>query len=217
MRVARTRPPTRPAIRLCAAPPLDPPFDDEPASSTWLRAAETQLTLALPTRPAGRSHRPIQLRHRGEPGTPGRDRSGSDPACGPQGRDGEPTSGPLPSDGPPTASPEARQAARRFLITCLEILNGYRPVAQIRPMISPVHRSEIIEELIGATGRLPTGERPGRRTARLLEIRRLRVCEPRSGVAEAAAALGCADRTFALPFRLERRRGSWVGTAVKLL
>jgi hypothetical protein len=253
MRVARTRPPIRPAVRLRAAPPLDPPFDDEPASSVWLRDPGTQLTLSLPTRPAGRRRRPVPVGRRGGPGgadgppgpcgtdgplgvgaadwPPGMGGAdgpfraggaagseGTAGAGGPGGGDAEHGPAALPPGALATASPEARQAARRFLGTCLEILNGYRPVAQIRPLASPAHATEIIEQLTAAVARAAAPRHPAARTARgFVRLRRMRVCEPRPGVAEAAAALGVDDRTWALPFRLERRRGGWVGTEVRLL
>jgi hypothetical protein len=46
-------------------------------------------------------------------------------------------------------------------------------------------------------------------------LRRLRVCEPRRGVAEAAAVLHANGRAWALAVRLEQRRGRWLCTAVR--
>jgi hypothetical protein len=48
-------------------------------------------------------------------------------------------------------------------------------------------------------------------------LRHLRVCEPRAGVAEGAAALALFGRTWALAFRLEHKRGRWHCAAVRLV
>jgi hypothetical protein len=116
-----------------------------------------------------------------------------------------------------SASAEAEQAARRYLAICLEILNGYRPAAQIRPLSSPVDAAAIIEQLTVDIRRLRPPRRPAGRAPATVRLRRLRVCEPRLGVVEAAAVLGAAARTWAMAFRLERRHGSWVATTARLL
>jgi hypothetical protein len=217
MRPSRTRSSVRPAVRLRAAPPLDPPFDDESAASFWSRHPPGQLTLDLPARPAGRVRRPLPVGPRGGAST-GPDRaggaSGRDAAVRPDGGTG---SAPLPPGALAGASPEARQAAKRFLGTCLEILNGYRPAAQIRPLTSPVDATTIIEQLTAAVARLAARRSPRNRRSGAVRLRLLRVCEPCAGVVEAAAVLGTDDRTWAMVFRLERRQGSWVGTETLLL
>jgi hypothetical protein len=204
MPAVRTRPPARPAVRLRAVPPLDPPFDDELAGPAWPAGLDGQLALpladlALPIgapRPDGWG-RPGPVR---APGTPI----------------------PLPPEALATASAEARQAARRFLHTCLEIFNGYRPAAHVRPLSAPADATAITEQLVAATRRLTDG-RPGARqrggspAGPSVRPRLLRVCEPRPGVAEAAAAIGAAGQTWAMAFRLERRRGHWFGTVAQLL
>lgn len=62
--------------------------------------------------------------------------------------------------------------------------------------------------------------RPGQGHRRVLPadvvwLRQLFVCEPRNGVAEAAAVLSTAGRTWALAVRLESRRGRWLCTAAR--
>ncbi len=194
-----TRPPVRPAVRLRAAPPLDPPFDDELLAAGWL-GGEEQVTLPeIRTAAAGR-RRP-------------------DPR-GPRPRSAAPGPAPIPPEALATATPEARRAANRFTGTCLEIINGYRPVAHIRPLVSPGDASTISEQLANGVRRMTGPHRRNTRvapTSNQVRLRRLRVCEPRSGVAEAAAALDSAGRTWAIAFRLEHRRGSWVGTALQVL
>ncbi|HEY0696576.1 MAG TPA: hypothetical protein VGD43_02065, partial [Micromonospora sp.] len=129
MNTVRRRSRPRPAVRLRAVPPLDPPCDDEVPPAAWSTGVGGQLALDLSGRgrPVGtpsRSRHPLGPPNRVDPTGPG----GAD---GPA-RPGEP--GPLPPGAFATATPEARQAAHRFLTTCLEIFNGYRPVAHIRPV-----------------------------------------------------------------------------------
>jgi hypothetical protein len=220
MPAVRTRPGVRPSIRLRAVPPLDPPFDDEPALATWPPPSVDQLVLDLWARRQGTGRSgPVRTRagdaRRADPATgvttaaPG--------AGGPAGDRPAPCDSGLPPAALATASPEAKQAAHRFLGRCLEILNGYRPVGHIRPLSAPADAVGVMER-IGAAGRRLTvpAARP-RRPVAPIRLRVLRVCEPRPGVAEIAAVLGRADRAWALTLRLERRRGNWVATAAQLL
>ncbi|RKR90351.1 hypothetical protein BDK92_4721 [Micromonospora pisi] len=208
----RTRPPTRPAVRLRAVPPLDPPFDDELPGLHWPTGLDGQLALPLP---APTRVRVAVARTTG----PGR--------AGQQGPARPPHSPvlPLPPESLVTASDEARQAARRFLSFCLEIFNGYRPAAQVRSLSAVAEAVAITEQLVTATRRLST-QRPGRTVSRprdpatsenQLRVRRLRVCEPRTGVAEAAAVLAAEGRCWAMAFRLERQRGNWLATVTRVL
>ncbi|MFY1690245.1 Rv3235 family protein [Plantactinospora sp. WMMB782] len=122
----------------------------------------------------------------------------------------------LAADAVAGATPEAKRAAKRFLDTCLEIVNGYRPAGHVRALASPPDAAGMVAQLASATSRVSGRRRPGQ-PVRTVQLRRLRVCEPRPGVVEAAAAVGVAGRTWAMAFRIERRRGSWVGTSVALL
>lgn len=247
MPLARTRPPVRPTVRLRPVPPLDPPFDDEYVPETWVgrpavadptepavRAdrwpsdAEFPAPIRVP-RPAAAST--IRARSSAPPGDLGPGPATAPPRpTGPRrvprqagGLPEERSAGPsTPSGGPPApggfadATPEAILAAGRFLGTCLEIVNGYRPARHVRSLVSPIDAADIIEQLDSATTRISGHRRPGQ-PARTARLRRLRVCEPRPGVVEAAAVVGVAGRTWAVAFRLERRRGSWVGVSVQLL
>lgn len=194
--VSATQP--RPAVRLRAAPPHDPPFEDELQPETFI-AGDRQLVLEFtPTdRPAAKARTP--------------------PAGNPQA---------LPPYPVVAASPEARQAAKRFLGLCLEIFNGYRPAGHVRALSSPPDADLIIEQVRVAGERMAVARRAAApaRPARAatqpggqVRLRLLRVCEPRPGVAEAAASLGTAGRTWAIAFRLERRRGTWVATTARVL
>ncbi|WP_377569804.1 Rv3235 family protein [Micromonospora sonneratiae] len=175
-------------MRLRAIPPLDPPFDDESSPSVWPPVPYGQLMFEL---------------------TPGR---GRNDRTRPPGRPPA-----LPPGGLVTASPEAKRAMHRFLNTCLEILNGYRPAAQIRPLTSPVNTKEIVAQLAAGIERLTPARRTTGRPADPVRIRRVRLCEPRTGVVEAAAVLDTPARSWAMAFRLERLGGNWVGTVAQLL
>lgn len=191
---------TRPAVRLRPVPAFDPPYEDEVAPEAW----GAQLARHLDGRRRRRIRPPIPI-----PGvTP------LAPAA--------PAAGPVPTL-PPPASPDAKRAARQFLDTCLEIFNGYRPVGHIRPRAVPASAEPVIEQLaagVDRTERLRRGQRPAppvRTQGALVRLRRLHVCEPRAGVAEVAAVLGHVGRAWALAFRLERRRGTWLCTAVRVV
>ncbi|MDQ7904854.1 Rv3235 family protein [Phytohabitans sp. ZYX-F-186] len=193
----------RPAIRLRPAPALDPPFDDETAPQLW-----DQLPLQLDGATRHRRHAPIPVP---------RVRSGAPTLMSPE-SDGDATAQPTLAD----ASEEAKRAARRFLDVCLEIFNGYRPIAHIRGLTG-YNASPIVDQMAACLDRangLRRAHDPGRvlpRERRSVFLRHLRVCEPRAGVAEGAAALALFGRTWALAFRLERKRGRWHCAAVRLV
>ncbi|WP_422771503.1 Rv3235 family protein [Plantactinospora sp. WMMC1484] len=242
MPLARTRPPVRPTVRLRPAPPLDPPFDDEHAAAAWFDLAPRSgaappaperfrssgaaegpaLSPAVRVSPAGTAPSSPAAR-RGGRGTARRGGPATAPTGAPAGtRAGAPTTTPpsapgqAPAGALAGATPEARQAAKRFLDTCLEIVNGYRPAGHVRALASPADAAGMVAQLSSAASRVSGRRRPGQ-PVRTLRLRRLRVCEPRPGVVEAAAAVGTPGRTWALAFRIERRRGSWVGVSVALL
>ncbi|MEN3612300.1 Rv3235 family protein [Plantactinospora sp. ZYX-F-223] len=233
MPLARTRPPVRPTVRLRPVPPLDPPFDDECVPETWVNpapppggvpAAVERFRSAVAERPhPGRSARPAAVptsptRSTERLATPGvrPGPSTSWAAAPPDPGTSRAAAGPPVADAVAGATPEAKRAAKRFLDTCLEIVNGYRPAWHLRALASPPDAAGMVAQLASATSRVSGRRRPGE-PVRTVRLRRLRVCEPRPGVVEAAAVVGVAGRTWAMAFRIERRRGSWVGTAVALL
>ncbi|MEH0844480.1 Rv3235 family protein [Micromonospora sp. CPCC 205711] len=187
--------PSRPPIRLRPAPVSDPPYADESAD-LWPRPAG-QLALDLfgsARQPAGR----------------------------PTGRRVDPRPGPVRPGGSPhppgalaTATPKATRAAHRFVGTCLEILNGYRPPGQLRALVEPGRAVEFSAELARAATR---GGPVRRRAARpTVHLRRLRVCEPRAAAVEVAAVLAGGGRSWAMAVRLEHRRGTWLCTVLQVL
>ena len=173
-------------IRLLPAPPLEPPFDDElEPDGSWPLPPEVGAQLALDWSQAAQPS-------------------------------------PEPADTPPpdpmsAASPAVRYAVVRFLDRCLEIFNGHRPASHVFRMSAPVHAQTIMEQLAAVAQRttrrrdgIRTGTRPG-----AVACRRVRICEPRPGAAEAVAVLTqTPGRTWALAFRLEQRRNAWLCTAV---
>ncbi|SIS02853.1 Rv3235 family protein [Micromonospora avicenniae] len=197
--------PPRPPIRLRPAPPLDPPYVDDEIG--WSPPTHGQLALDLfaPNRP--------------DIGHPPARRAGLRPApTGP--RRGPAT--PLPPDALVTATPEATRAAHRFVSTCVEVLNGYRPPAQLRPLLDPPRAHDLLPELSRAAGRIGPPRRRAARSARsarpTVRLRRLRASEPRAGAVEVAAVLSsAAGRSWALALRLEHRRGRWLCTALHVL
>lgn len=191
--------PPRPPVRLRPAPPLDPPFAEDQLLDLWPRPSAAQLALNLsepdrpaPARPVARpAHRPVAP-HPARPVTP-------------------PVAAALA-----TATPEATRAAHRFVGTCLEILNGYRPPGQLRPLTDPTRTTMVLEQLAGATARLGPVRR--RTTRPMVRLRRLRVCQPQPATIEAAAVLAAPNgRSWAMAVRLERRPPGWICLVLQIL
>ncbi|MFI7216270.1 Rv3235 family protein [Micromonospora maritima] len=233
------RPPApRPPVRLRPAPPLDPPCTDE--DPAWGDTGQLALDLIDrrprdPGRPAGRApdHAPGWPRWsasgtlRSAPGEAGVHRfpssgegsSHRDTASG----DGGPRRDTTASGagvGPPSAhagaTPEAARAAHRFVRTFLEIVNGFRPPGQLRPLCLPETAGTVAAELTRAARRVTPVRRRSTRPALLL--RRLRICEPRPGAVEATAVFtGAGGTSWAVAVRLEHRRGTWLCLVLDVL
>lgn len=113
-----------------------------------------------------------------------------------------------PPTRPVTPSPsEGRQAAQRFVRACVEVLNGYRPAAHLRSLVDPVAFGSVADQLTG--GRRAPSRACGPSGAPTVRVRRLRVCEPRAGVAEVAVVLSRGESTWAVALRFERRADGW--------
>ncbi|WP_434742990.1 Rv3235 family protein [Micromonospora sp. SH-82] len=202
--------PTRPPVRLRPVPPLDPPFTEEPAD-LWPRPSNAQLALDLfdrrPGRPANRHQDPrsAPTRPGGPTGPAGRPAASPGPA--------DPLSGGLDHD---DVDPQAFRVAHRFVAMCLEILNGYRPPGQIRPLAAPGQATIVAQQL--ARGAARSGPVKRRSTRPGVRLRRLRVCQPRPTAVEAAAVLGTTTGTsWAMALRLEQQRGTWLCTTIQVL
>ena len=185
----------RPAVRIRPAPPLEPPYDDEREPDSWpvcvgqLEIGAAVTLACAPPRPPDEGARPTA---------------------------------PCPAAPP---SPECRIAAQRFVSACIEALNGFRPVTHLRPLVAPLDFSNITDQLTRRAVRVrmapqrgPVVSRTGRGGARQqVALRRMRVCEPRPGIAEAAAVVAHGDASWAMAVRLERRRGHWLCTLLQVV
>lgn len=120
----------------------------------------------------------------------------------------------IPPEAIAGASPECHTAAHRFLNLCLELFNGFRSPAQLRPLLRVTEAHQVMEELSRGLRCLAAPRREHRGTVRR---RQLRTCEPRPGVAEVAAVLSDGRTTWALAYRLERADGNWRCTSLSVL
>ena len=198
----------RPSVRVGPAPRSEPPTDDELLAAGVHATPMTApaLPLVMPTqrrRTAARRVAPAAAARVEDP----------DPDPTPPGR--------------PVGFTPARLATRRFLAVCVEVMGGFRPVAQLRALCLPERYDDIVKRLrahtpgAGATGhgpvarRAPTGSppRPGRvgqSAADRVAVRRVQVCEAVDGVVEVAAVLARRDHVWAIALRLERRGDRWL-------
>ncbi len=137
------------------------------------------------------------------------------------------TEAPPPPPGPgdvTDASGEAKLAVRRFVRTCVEVLNGHRPAAHLRRLARPMEASSVVAQGMAAAHRVAelrkAAQPPGRRRPRRLSpvaVIHVRLCEPRPGAVEAAVALLTGDRTWAMAMRLELHEDTWRATALRLV
>ncbi|WP_410809649.1 Rv3235 family protein [Micromonospora sp. 067-2] len=189
--------PSRPPVRLRPVPPIDPPYADDTDGPYWPAPTHGQLALDLFA-----STRPDAVR------PPARRTALRRVPTRPTTHPGAPL--------PPATVSEATRVAHRFVGTCLEVVNGYRSPAQVRPLLDPARAGDLLTELARATGRSAS---PRRRAERpVVRLLRLRVCEPRAAAVEAAAVLaGAGNRSWAMALRLEHRRGRWLCTALHVI
>jgi hypothetical protein len=201
----------RPPIRLRPVPQFDPPFDDELSPEVWADAHQLAFDLSG-LAPAGRpASSPAAEAGPGGAATPG------------------------PADGPAVAgaSADAKRAVHRFVAMCVEVLNGYRPAAHLRRLSRPGQAAGVVAQAVAAAHRvadLRRGAGRGARTTRgartvdrhgrrpdPVAVLKLRLCEPRPGVVEAAVLLVTGDRTWAVALRLEHHQQSWAATILRLV
>jgi hypothetical protein len=176
--------PPRPLVRIRRAPALEPPADDDRRPDDHPVCAG-QLALFISVHGS-------------------RDDSGARDGTGARHEAGA-------KDGAATTPPPAHAAASRFVAACVEVLNGFRPAAHLRPLIPTEQFAGVMTQLTRRAVRL---RMPGRER---IGVRRLRVCEPRAGVAEAVAVLGTGEASWAMALRFEYRRGSWLCTLLEVV
>lgn len=148
--------PPRAAIRVRPVPWADPPFDDE--AETW-SGPRFPWGARVPAGDSGRAA-PTAAEAAAGPAA-GLDAAGS---AAPDGVDTA-GCGARPAAGPPPvvagASTDARRAVHRFVGVLLEVLNGYRPPAHLRPLCRPVDAAEIIAHTRAAMHRIAEARRLG--------------------------------------------------------
>jgi hypothetical protein len=183
-------------------PPGPPPHPHAPVMTSSVLAAPTVERTAL---------RPRLARIHYEP-APGLRPNSTDPP--PPGAAAEPAAATVhrsaPSD--PLTGGEVSRAERREvqrtvtgqLRAALEVFDGRRPAAHIADLVTPsvlrYWRAAARQRRV----RVPT------------RFARIRLCLPRSGVAEVAVTCEIDGRPRALAARFERTRGRWLCTTVRL-
>jgi hypothetical protein len=106
--------------------------------------------------------------------------------------------------------PDPRGWAGRLAQAIVEVLAGSRPPAQLSSHAS----LSVVQQLERASAvALRAGPRTGIRSPLIQSVH---VCQPRPGVAEAAAVIDTGPRRRALALRLEVRGGRWQCTALQL-
>jgi hypothetical protein len=185
----------RPGVTVRRAPSYEPPYDDQRHPESWVGGG---LQLALELSPVGPAQRGTAAARHGTVAA----------------RDGT-----VAREARVGASPAGRSAAVQFAHSCLEILNGYRPATHARSLSTPASSLEVTQALAQGARKLRRvlrGPAPGR-PVQLAKLKRMRVCEPRAGVAEVAAVIGTATRGWAVAFRIEHHGGTWLCSTVHVL
>src|SRR5262249_262558 len=132
---------------------------------------------------------------------------------------------------------------RLFLATCVEVIGGFRPMSQLRPLCLPDRFTDIADRIATHPATTPggriktqayrayrspvTGRTTGAppRAARSHQtapadragVRRVQICDIGPAVAEVAAVLGRRDIVWAMALRFEHRRGRWLCTLVEVI
>ena len=110
--------------------------------------------------------------------------------------------------------PDPTEWAARMAHALLEVMTGLRPAPQVLRWTTPevyavVARRGALEARRGATG-------PGRRPRHPVAVRRIRLCEPADGVAEAAVVVQHGPRVRAVALRLVGQDGKWRVSALQV-
>lgn len=177
------------AVTVRAAPLLDPPYEDDhlPLDETAFLPLDWSGPDAGYERAAG-------------PAAP--DGANDPPAA----RVGQPDGG---NDRARVGQPDGARpvtawlAAQRYVGMCVEVLNGYRPLAHLRPITDGHRFADIADQLVRRAVRVRMSPGQAARQGRLVRARRMLVCQPCVGVAEAATVIEQGDRCWAMAIRLE--------------
>lgn len=143
--------------------------------------------------------------------------------------------------GTPVAAPgaggqPARLAVRRLVASCVEVLGGFRPVAQLRPFCAPEVFDTIAQRLLGRpvsqhgypggrsgpAGGMPAPpprptrpQRPG--PPDRVRVLRVQVCEVSDEVLEVVAVLSRREKVWAMAVRIERIGARWLCSHLELV
>lgn len=122
----------------------------------------------------------------------------------------DPTFGPRSTRSSDLPDPVATSSA--LVQAVVEVLGGSRPMAQLSRWLSTDVYTGLARRA-GLAARLRRGTVPAARPA---VVARVRVCQPRDGVAEASAVVVDAERVRAVAVRLEGLDGRWRATALEV-
>ena len=174
-------------VRVRPAPPQGPPLGGQ---GTQPPTGMEMLPLTWLSRHAG-SRRPADgrparhpIRHAGRP-----------PASDPWGEE--------PSDSQPQA-PHA--VIHHFVHLCTEVLNGFRPVAQLRPLTMPQRFGYVAHQISRRI--VPPARRQGSTTG-LVRVRRIRWSQPTLDAVEAVVVFDQEQTSWAMAIRLEDGPLGW--------
>jgi hypothetical protein len=207
-----------PLVRLHRPPRLEPPCDDDrpPSGAAETQARPPDADGAGAAVPPGSGRAAVS----GAAEVSGAGAEGVGPEAEPGARARQSPSR-VRAGGDPVTAP-ARRAAHRYVAACLEVLGGFRPISHLRPLTCPIEFEAVAAQLVrSAGGGRSATARPGsgmvRPVADRIRLRHLRICEPRTGVIEAAAVLGQGERVWAMTLRLELRVGTWICTHLQVV
>lgn len=197
-----------PTIRLRRAPRCDPPFDDEREPEAWSSPHQLTLDWSRLTARASGSRRAATSSE--SPASTASSAPFDSSAASERAARRSPVIG---------ASADAKLAVRRFVGSCVEVLNGYRPAAHLRRLAQPREAATVVAEGLVGAQRVAEARRLHTRFRRPAPVAVLRssLCEPRPGAVEAAVLLLIGDRTWAMALRLEQHDEAWLATVLRLI
>jgi hypothetical protein len=105
--------------------------------------------------------------------------------------------------------PPVADHAAKLAQALVEVMGGTRPAPQVIRFVAPDIYSVLARRWL-------TASRRGLGGARRSVVRRVRVFEPASGVAEVSAVIMREDRVTAMALRLEGFDGRWIVTALSV-
>jgi Family of unknown function (DUF6459) len=130
---------------------------------------------------------------------------------------------PRPAPAPTAVPTSAWMAMRRYVTMCVEVLNGYRPSAHLRPLTDQQRFGDVADQLVRRAVRVRLAPGQAARQGKLVRVRRMLMDEPIPGVAEAAVVLEQGEACWAMAVRLERGKpgdrsaGPWRCSVVQVI